>query len=430
MEDESNRSFDFTNNAWEALYDAVDNDYFRDKDSDLIYSVLKKKLRYISFGEYLKRYLYQKSGLTDSFESVPLKTYQDIIKESFFDNSTPHAFEQTTAKLSALSKNWLTQQTVNRRVVFLLGFGLGMSVGDVNDFLTKALREQGINAKSPFEVICWYCYKNKYGYLKYEKLWQEYQETPPNPFSLQSLHFDLTVGARNAAKMIDSDLDLMTFVSKLKTSGNATQLSVTAKKTFDDLYKTARELVAELFNEEEEEQHRKDVAEYQAMLLNNDRISDIERQLRVNQRREERKLYTADEISEADLEHIISSAIPIDRHGNLTPSKASKLNAQFSGKRFSRQHISDILAGKTEVTRFDIITLNFFIYSQTLDDYPNSKIRYISFIESTNRVLDRCFLGKLYISNPYECFVLMCLLSDDPLGTYADVWEMSFEKPD
>ena len=88
MEEESNRSFDFTNKAWEALYDTVDNDYFRDKDADLIYSVLKKRLKYISFGEYLKRYLYQKSGLTDSYESIPLKTYQDIIKESFSDNNT------------------------------------------------------------------------------------------------------------------------------------------------------------------------------------------------------------------------------------------------------------------------------------------------------------------------------------------------------
>ena len=38
---------------------------------------------------------------------------------------------------------------------------------DVNEFLTKALREQAINAKNPFEVICWYCYKNGYNYLKF-----------------------------------------------------------------------------------------------------------------------------------------------------------------------------------------------------------------------------------------------------------------------
>ena len=57
-----------------------------------------------------------------------------IIRGSFSDHYTPASFTPTTAKLSALSKNWLTRQTVKRNVVFLLGFGLDMSVEDVNLF--------------------------------------------------------------------------------------------------------------------------------------------------------------------------------------------------------------------------------------------------------------------------------------------------------
>ena len=112
----------------------------------------------------------------------------------------------------------------------------------------------------------------------------------------------------------------------------------------------------------------------------------------------------------------------------MTPSKASKLNEQFGGRRFSRQRIGDILSGKTEVTRFELITLNFFVFSQKLDEYPDPKVRYQKFHETTDEMLERCFLGKLYIPNPYECFILMCILSDDPLGTYADVWELSYNK--
>lgn len=74
-----------------------------------------------------------------------------------------------------------------------------------------------------------------------------------------------------------------------------------------------------------------------------------------------------------------------------------------------------------------MIILNFFICSQTTDEYPNVKRRYTSFIEETNKLLERCLLGQFYITNPYECFVLMCILFEDPLGTYADVWEMSFQ---
>ena len=395
-----NSSTDFTNRAWDVLYDAVDSDYFLDKDADLIYAALKKRLKFISFGEYLKRYIYRKAGFDEPFAEVPLKEYQEIIKGSFSDNNTPKSFEPTTAKMSALSKNWLTQQTVRRRVVFLLGFGLAMSVDDVNEFLTKGLREQGINAKNPFEVICWYCFKNGYGYPKFEKLWQIYNETPPNSLDVKLLYEDLTIGARNTMAAINCDAALITFVSKLKADDNRPQHSVTAKKCFDELYTRAREIVAEFYNEEEAERNRKG----------------------------RQRVYTSSDITESDLEHIISSAIPVDTHGNLVPSKKSELNAQFAGKRFSRQHISEVLAGKAEVTRFDLITLNFFIYSQTLEAYNNAKARYISFVETTNKILERCYLGELYISNPYECFVLMCILSEDPLVTYADVWEMSYER--
>lgn len=426
MNGESQNSLDFTNNAWNALYDAVDSEYFRDKDAEVIYKALEKRLKFISFGEYLKRYIYQKAGLTDSFEHVTLKEYQQIITYSFSENSTPRAFESTTAKLSALSKNWLTQQTVKRKVVFLLGFGLSMSVDDVNEFLTKALREQGINAKNPFEVICWYCYKNKYSYLKYEKLWKIFCETPSNSLDMNLLYSDLTIGARNTMRSIDNDAALISFVSKLKTSDNKPQLSVTAHKYFCELYKKSKEVIAKLYNELEQESLNKKISDYQSQLLRNDKISDFELQKRIKLKREQRKFFDCDDITESDMEHIISSAIPVDRHGNLTPSKASKLNAQFAGKRFNRQHISDILAEKSEVTRFDLITLNFFLYSQSLDDYSNPQKRYSDFLETTNKILERCFLGQIDISNPYECFILMCILSEDPLGTYADVWEMSY----
>ena len=36
-------------------------------------------------------------------------------------------------------------------------------------------------------------------------------------------------------------------------------------------------------------------------------------------------------------------------------------------------------------------------------------------------------MGELYIQNPYECFLLICMLAEDPLGTYADVVERSYE---
>ena len=35
-------------------------------------------------------------------------------------------------------------------------------------------------------------------------------------------------------------------------------------------------------------------------------------------------------------------------------------------------------------------------------------------------------MGPLYPVNPYENFMMTCMLSDDPVGTFSDVWELSY----
>lgn len=398
MQEELTDELDFTHYATEFLYDVVDDAQFRDKDCYLIYDGLRKRLKAISFGDYLKRYIYQRAGLCGVYSEIPLNEYKQIIKDAFSDNVTPNSFEPTTTKLSALAQNWLTQQTVNRKVVFLLGFGLRMSVEDVNDFLTKVLCEQAINSKNPFEVICWYCYKNHYSYPKYEKLWQIYQETLPNSLNMQLIYEDYTINVRNRMHTIHDDAALISYLSRLKNKDNVSYLSITSQRYFNNLYDEARDLVANQYNQQ-------------------------------NNVKESNKSYVVrEDISPADMERIICSAVPVDRNGNLTPQRNSKLYRLFAGKRFSRQRIHDILANKTEIDRFDLITLKFFIYAQKVEQYSNPKSRYIQFVDDTNQLLENCSMGKLYVANPYECFILMCILAYDPMGTYADVWELSYSE--
>lgn len=426
MEGHDTRDFDFTDAAWESLYDAVDDTQFLNKDAQLIYDSLRHRLKIRSFGDYLKRYIYEKAGLTEPFAEVPIKEFQLIIRSAFSDNHTPPSFDATTAKLGALSKNWLTQQMVKRNVVFLLGFGLNMSVDDVNMFLTKALREREINPKNPFEVICWYCYHKGFNYLKFEQLWRIYNETKPNSLDMGHFYGEQTIGVRNSMRSIHDDATLIAHLAKLKATENMSAMSFSARKCFDHLYDDARELIAKMYNEYEDTEYEEAVQEYIHKLSFNDRLFDAEKQKRIEQFRSKKKVFSKEDITESDIEHIICAAIPTDRHGNLTPGKASKLNEQFAGRRFSRQRIGDILSGKTDVTRFELITLNFFVFSQRLDEYPGAKPRYLKFLESTNEILEQCFMGKIYVQNPYECFVLMCILSETPLSTYADVWELSY----
>lgn len=396
METEQSRSIDFTNEAWESLYDTVDDKLFGEEDPKLIYKTLRHKMRLISFGDYLKRYICIKAELTGSYKSHSDDLYRKIIRDAFFENGTPPSFSPTTAKLSALTKNWLNQQSVNRNVVFLLGFGLAMSVEDVNDFLTKSLREREINPKMPFEVICWYCYKYGFKYPKFQQLMKSYERLPVALQETTSKHIEAegTIGIRRHMQAITDDRSLLSYLATLKTPKGGSYMSMTARKYFLEMYDEVKELIAKYYNETPDK---------------------------------EEQLFSKDEISGGDIEKVILSAVPIDSYGNLTSAKKSALNQQFSGKRFSRQRISELLNGGTEITRFDLITLSFFIFSQLKGKFKNAQDRYAKFVEYINKVLLECCMGGLYVANPYECFVLMCLLSDDPLTTYADVWALSYK---
>ena len=106
---------------------------------------------------------------------------------------------------------------------------------------------------------------------------------------------------------------------------------------------------------------------------------------------------------------------------------ASILSKQFDQKRMTRQRIAGILAGKTCVERFDLVTLLFLRYAEEVEpDWPAE--RYMRFIDEINEILGRCGMMDIYPVNPYESFILMCLLTDYPLAAYAEVWEQSYEQ--
>lgn len=422
---EETSDLDFTRRARASFFTAIKDPYFRDGDYDLIYALLKGKMKIVFFGDFLKRYIYEKAELKGNYQSIPISQYQEIICSEFSDRQTPCSFTPTTMRLKNAAKNWLEQQTVNRSVVLLLGFGLGMSEEDVNRFLNKALQEPELNAKDPLEAICAYCYRKGLGYLAFDALWDAYKQrqeagAPPEP------SLDATIGYKKRLSEVRDENELMAFLAELPIIQGTRRQSITARRAFDRLYGRARALVAQILTETEKDDAGKMAERLEGQLSGNDRLYDYQKLERIRNEKESYTVYSPDDVGAADIESVILSAVPRDAHGNLVPMKKSTLNQQFVGKRLTRQHLGEILAGKAPVTRYDLITLNFFVLSQA--EGQTRKERYSAFIESTNAMLNECGFGPLYIVHPYECFLLMCMASDDPLGTYADVWELSYDE--
>jgi len=416
---------DFTRSSEEHFYDTVDLEEFREKEADFIYDCLRKKLRLIPFCDYLKRYIFIKSGLKGDFRDIDIREYQEIIVESFRENHTPASFSETTAKLSALSKNWLTQESVNRQIIFLLGFGLKMSVDDVSSFLIKAQKERDFNFKDPVEIIYWYCFKNNYNFARMNQLKKIYKELPAD--INDNIYDNQTKAIRDMFKDVNDDQTLLMYLSKFKTHSQKCSYSITSYKWFTELYFKCREIIANFYNNDESDNLEKKIQEYLDTVQGSTKLTEMDKKNKIEKIREMRKIWIANEINESDVEKILCCGTPIDDSGNLLKLSVSKLAKHFNNKRMNRQHIGEVLNKKISVDRFDLISLNFFIFSHD-EKYSKNKSRYIAFIDKTNEILNECSMGELYVANPYECFLLMCIVSDSPFPIYSEVWEKSFEE--
>jgi len=393
-------SLDITASA-KYIFDKTTNlEDFDDKDSDYIYDWLKNSLRPVSFGDYLKRYIHRQSQMPGKYENVDPKDYQEIIVESFRENNTPASFTETTAKIGNLAKNWLKQASVKRQVIFLLGFGLNMELEDISkEFLLKAQGERDFNFKDPTEIIYWYCFKNGFKFSKMLKLKAAYDELPTAKNA--DVYGEETVRLREKFKEVSGDEQFLRYLAEFKTEGKGNFYSVTAHKYFDELYAKCKKTVAGIYNRREEKKSDK--------------------------MREGIKKWTAGDITDGEFEKFLYRGTSIEEVGKLPKFTDSTLSEHFVGKILSRQHLWELAEKKTGIDRFDLITLNFFIYSTDGKYKGENKRRFEDFLESTNSILNECSMGGLYVANTYECFLLMCIVSDRPFSAYTEVLGQAFE---
>lgn len=401
---------------------------YQDDDSSAIYRMLVENLKPVDFSYYLKRYLYRAAGYRKEFGEVSEEEYLATMTEAFSSRGVPASLKPSSTRPRAAFRNWLTRKTVSREAVILLGFGLDMKLDDVNDFMTKALQESRLNPKDPVETVCWYCLKNHLGYYQFRRLLTAYEELPGSPETEEKIMLTGTRILRTEVEDIRDEKTLMRYLNQLRRIDGKSRQSVEARTLFLQLYEEAREQIAALNNSIEDQQAEVGMERLKDRLSRDDRLYDEQKQDQIRRMSGQKKQWKKEDITPVNFEEVLFSAVPRDRNGNLLPMKGSSLNEQFRGKRLNRQHIQEILDGTGTINRYDLATMSFFVLSQRPDLEENSVRRYRTFMDETDEILDRCGMGKLYVANPYEAFLMICMLSDYPLGTYADVWEFSYEE--
>ena len=82
---DSVKDFEFTRRAAQRFRQVVSLDGFEDEDADVIFHYLYKEMELVSFGDHLKRYIYERAGIEEPFGEVPQEVYRDIAVDSFRD---------------------------------------------------------------------------------------------------------------------------------------------------------------------------------------------------------------------------------------------------------------------------------------------------------------------------------------------------------
>ena len=61
------QDFEFTRRAAQRFRQVVSLDGFEDEDADVIFHYLYKEMELVSFGDHLKRYIYERAGIEEPF---------------------------------------------------------------------------------------------------------------------------------------------------------------------------------------------------------------------------------------------------------------------------------------------------------------------------------------------------------------------------
>ena len=383
--------FDYTKRAEIKMNRILTSEDFADQDSEMIFQYLANQMEIVSFCDYLKRYIYQHAGIRGDFCSVDDEVYVEILVDAFRQNHVPWSLKPTKNRLLATMKTWIGQNTLRRGNLFLLGFALRMPEKDVTEFLIKVLKESDFDFRSPEECVYWHCYHNRLPYSRAQELLESYRTGEPlsNDSLWESVTSSPTMYLANA-EMLGQYLRI------LKEKNLHEKAEQKAYEEFTRLLAETRRIVAKVLTQDAMEEGSG-------------------------------KQFAPEEVSNRDIEDMICNGVPRDKNGNLLKIQASLLARQFSQKRLSRQRINDVLKKTIPVERFDLITLLFFIYAKEVEpDWPAE--RCLQYIDRINEILTDCGMLEIYPVNPYEAFVLMCLLSDEPLAVYGDVWEMSYSE--
>lgn len=406
----------------------------------------------LTFGDYIYLYIYRNTPLCTQYENYkkvpPEVYYKEYIAKSFENRLGKRSGSlnpQVSVSLSTVKPLLAGQKAPTRDKVFLFAFGLGMDVETVSMILKKCLMEADFNMKDPKEVIYYWCLKQNIPYSGMLR-WMEYYES----MNVESDHArrKLTDVDRTGTYLLSSrvrqnfrdDEDIKAYLFSLKKADSSSRLRKSAKEVYRRLFHafphTEVSQAQTVFDEKEISQSYR---EYIASREQNEEYR-IQQKAQKKAQKEDEK-YTAFlqvETGVRILAGIRKRCYEENKEQLLEPKVLAYL---FQDLSFTKKTVMDRIYGDTPVSRKELLTAEFIVYMVELPEDEREEKQYaegtdvltyrdrqdsiMDFEEDVSATLAKLEMERFYVRNPFELFLVFCLLHRDPFAYFMASWEGS-----
>ena len=406
--------------------------------SELERLLLEKSYAKYLFGDYLKRMVYELyifpeddgRKITEIPEDEYIKDIQQIFKENGMKGVGTLQFGGSTRLTPSNLKRWMGMPCyqVSRELVFLFGFGFNMFAEQVEELLTKVIGQAGFDFRSAQETIYYWCLKQNRGYSglrewqeKYMEIQEEAEEQKES--GIYEEKEECAGGARTryykekAVRITDED-GFKEYLRELERIRRDTRNRITARETLN--------IVVNILWYELSKERRGETKWLELLVEQKEAEGDAQNRTK----RTQREIKTMQKYwREVSLEPLIQSIW--QEEDPVAISEKSRKLASLLPDMWKKRSLQDKLNGESRVRKEDILTGVFLTYAHQLEkqmpymsgEEKDYMVRVETYVEDVNTYLEQCGMGEFYIVQPYERFLVLCLLYDKPYSFFLSVWK-------
>ena len=327
--------------------------------------------------------------------------------KSFLDH-----WQEKLEKQGFMFQHRAKESATVRNVAFHLAFALGMNAKNLKDILVKCLLQQVFNPKDHLECIFWYCLDKGIPYTVMRREYLDYYRS--EAFDTQFQHAMEKGIADTPTMVLEAD------IHQMMDSGK------------EDFFRYLWRL------------------KYTESLIEEGRTTDFGRvpDARALKWKTPHDIYWENICHFVDVENGDEEAEPLTEtqyaarfpkvwqslrrscHEKNTDPMMDRetLKMIFSGVDYSKRGIENRKWGLVDMSRTEIIATQFIACCARgpAQNMPRSILRR-DFLEEVNEDLVNSGLRKFYLRSPFELFVILCFLHEDPFCYFMASWEEALQ---